>query len=121
MGGKYRLMKFNKKLKHTNHVKNFDLKNCKVSSLPEPALQLLYRTTSPSQFLRSLAGYSVDGELFPLQNLSKDRLLDAKAVLENIKSVAQEREEIQEVFQQSLTDMTEVMVLIPVPGAISLN
>lgn len=92
--GKYRLIQWTKKLKHTNQVKNFDLDQCKVSVLSKTALRFLYRVTSPSGFLSAYANFRVDESLFPLQNLTKETLIDAENILKNIQALIAEKDKM---------------------------
>jgi ankyrin repeat protein/predicted DNA-binding WGR domain protein len=92
--GKYRLIQWTKKLKHTNQVKNFDLDQCKVSALSKTAMRFLYRVTSPSGFLSAYANFRVDDSLFPLQNLTKETLIDAENILKNIGALIDEKEKM---------------------------
>ena len=82
---KYRLIPFKAKYRHDNYIKGFDLEKCKKSELTPTILKFLYTITRAKTFNNGFKfSCNIDTDTLPLQDLTKERLMDAQAVLDSI-------------------------------------
>ena len=104
---KYRLVPFIKKYKHQNYIKSFDFKSCEKSKMSPVLLKFLHNITEAKLYITGWSQFGMDTELLPLQNLTKERILDAftiqqslQRLIKQITEIQQAREDFSEIEQQ---------------------
>ena len=122
---KYRLIPFAKKNKFESYIKAFNYSDPKIpkTQLAKPIFNLLRRTSNYKIITNALkTQYNWSEEELPLQNISRERVLDAQAVLDAIKKTLKVYEDARRLrnlaqiqdYAEELTKLTsEFYELIP--------
>ena len=93
---KYQLLKFERRIKHTDYLKPFNLTDpaLPLSDL-EPATKILIQgITSIKMYKKTFNEYHIDTRFLPLASLTKPLLMEAKQVLSDISDLLDELERV---------------------------
>ena len=121
---KYRLVPFVAKTRFENYIKAFNFKDPKLpkSELPKEIFALMRRICNYKIITNALRTHNYDSSVVPLHSLSRERILDAQAVLDGLKKTlesyetARKSRELARIqdFAEELTKLTsEFYELIP--------
>lgn len=121
---KYRLVPFVAKTRFENYIKAFNFKDPKLprSQLPKEIFALMRRICNYKIITNALRSHHYDSSIVPLHSLSRERILDAQAVLDGLKKTldsyeaARKSRELSRIqdFAEELTKLTsEFFELIP--------
>jgi len=91
---KYQLLKFERRVKHTDYLKPFDLedKNLPETDLEKEVKSVIQGITSVKLYKKTFAQYNIDTRFLPLASLTKPLLMEAKQVLGDIADLLDELE-----------------------------
>lgn len=91
---KYQLLKFERRVKHTDYIKPFNLEDPKLpaSELEKETKTVIQGITSVKMYKRTFQNYNIDTRFLPLASLTKTLLIEAKQVLVDIADLLDELE-----------------------------
>lgn len=91
---KYQLLKFERKVKHTDYLKPFNLEDPAIpaTELDKETKTVIQGITSVKMYQKTFQSYNIDTRFLPLASLTKTLLLEAKQVLVDIADLLDELE-----------------------------
>ena len=108
--GKYILIEYkNKKLKHSQLLKEFSFKSAPASTLSKSLQRFIYNISKTSLLFRQFySSNQIDSEVLAFASIRKNLISDAKVYLEKLKGKIVEIQEIRAELMKSMTIKTEI-------------